>query len=141
MSDHPDNPPSGYHRKIERLEFEQDCEVEVTSPTWAMTREPIFGMTENITVNGLKVVIQKVPSQRADQWVRALEAFERIMVKVRLSDSKFPLQLPGQIVWCRLEPIQESDQTGAEIGVLFSVLRDSEARSLQVLLTSLDTAF
>lgn len=126
-------------RRAQRREFEADCIVEVTTPAWAMLKEPLRGRSANLTQFGIKIVLPHTPIDRAMTWKEGVDGFERLMVRVSLLGDPEPLTLNGQIVWITNE---ESEDTGVVItalGVLFSVLRDSEARALKMLLSSLET--
>jgi hypothetical protein len=133
----PDN--TSNRRRAERIEYNVQAALDVTSPAWALSKEPHYGSTVNITVNGVRITFDQFPRDTAERWNDAIDRYERLMVRVTLMRVPDPLVLPGQVVWFSYDPIEggPADKVEASAGILFSLLRDSESKQLAQLLRSL----
>lgn len=133
----PDN--ASNRRRAERLEYNVQAALDVIAPAWALSKEPHYGGTVNITVNGVRITFDEFPREIAERWTDAIDRYERLMVRVTLMRVPDPLVLPGQVVWFSSEDLEggPSAKVEASAGILFSLLRDSESKQLAQLLRSL----
>lgn len=127
-------------RRDPRVQFTSECLLEVEIPAWAMTTQPIQGETANITAHGMRLNLPGFQRLRAERWRQAVENHERIAVRVRLSTDPGGLSLNGQVVWFDFEDTDEVDYVFGSVGILFVVLRESEARMLRKLIESIDSS-
>ncbi len=119
-------------RSEERLEVEHDCVVEVRSPTWAMLSKPAEGLTSNLTLHGMKILLPDFSSVQYQTWLRRMDSEETISVSVRLTRVE-GLEFEGDIAWCDFE---ESDgpRGMCTAGILLKVPSDAQAKAIRRIL-------
>lgn len=120
-------------RREERLEYVATCLVEVRSPSWAMSAEPLEGSTENITRNGVKVIFSDFSHQRYERWNSHLIAGEVIKVVVRIPHRGQLIALPGQVAWTRYEGTPRGFGE-CSVGILLALLTPSAALAVDEIL-------
>ncbi|MDX2176234.1 MAG: PilZ domain-containing protein [Candidatus Sumerlaeia bacterium] len=133
--------PDSSRRSQERLGFVSDCQVEVVSPAYTMLAKPLPGKTANITLNGMKLLFPLFPKRTAGTWRKAVDAYERVHVRVDFPTRGGRLVLPGAVVWFQADEGEDPDTVSAAAGILFSVLREAESRALKELLAHLETNY
>lgn len=126
-------------RRQARLQFTSQCLLEVESPAWAMSSQEIEGETVNITTHGMRLNIPGFAMARARRWKQAIDNHERINVRLRIPLEPVQLAMTGQVVWFDFEETDSPDTVLACAGVLFAILRESEAKLLRRLVDSIDT--
>lgn len=135
----PKRVPQGAERRRERrLDFSQICRLTITSPPWAMTREPVVSKSEDITLNGMRVRLLKASPALIASWQDGIAKDVDLKVEVELTEVEdFPI-LKGQIVWIHLgEDAGDPEQRECAVGVLFSIMKQKDQLALQELIVSL----
>lgn len=128
---------SGINRRREqRLEYIARCLVDVKSPSWAMSAEPLEGSTENITRNGVKVIFSEFSHARYERWNSHLLAGDTISVVVRLPHAGQLISLPGQVAWTRYEGTPRGFGE-CSVGVLLALLSPASQRAVDDILADI----
>lgn len=131
-----DNNSAANRRREERIEYVATCLMEVKSPGWAMSAEPLEGSTENITRNGVKVIFDDFSHARYEKWNAHLLAGEVIKVVVRVPHGGQLISLPGQIAWTRFEGTPHGFGE-CSVGVLLALLPPASARAVDEILAEI----
>lgn len=142
-----ENTPSPHEQRREpRLHFESTCFLSMLSPAWVMTRSPLAGLTRNITQNGMRVDLPRLPAKQFKVWEDTLREESRIRVEVSLGDAGGDVSpLQGQVVWLsRTEQEEEERSAPADpewlscsVGILFAIMPEERSRALRALVESL----
>lgn len=136
-NDFPEGAPPGGEpgdrRKTERMPYAAECELTVTAPAWAMTKEPIISTTENITLHGARLKDVCVEGASARSWEASIRDDIPIEVEVRFPILPGSLSFRGSIVWVGRKPEREEV---FDVGILFDIPRDEERAALEELMKS-----
>lgn len=124
----------GERRKTERMPYTTECELTVTAPAWAMTKEPIPSTTENITLHGARLKHVRVEGASARSWEASIRDDMPIEVEIRFPVLPAPLSFRGSIVWVGR---QAERGDGFDVGILFDIPRDDERAALEELMKSI----
>jgi hypothetical protein len=113
----------------------------VQSPVWAMTPRSLSGLSENITLNGIKITGLKTDPGQAESWVKAIHRDEFISVEILLPELEGFPRLSGQMAWVDTggssSPGVLSDSLNVSVGIVFSILKEKEVRALRALVAKL----
>ncbi len=130
-------------RREKRLHYESTCFVQVHGPAWAMTREPVAGLTRNITQNGMRVDLPRIDRRQVDAWEETIAGETPVRIEVELPKVPEVSPLRGQMVW--LSPMEDitpptgsgEERAACSVGILFAIMPEDRARALRDLIDSL----
>ncbi len=140
-----DTLPPQDKRREKRLHYESTCFLQVHSPAWAMTRDPLAGLTRNITENGMRVDLPQISRRQFEVWKEASGAETPVRIEVDLPKVPEVSPLRGNMVWLiPMDDVKPPDGGGEErmacsVGILFAIMAEDRIRALRELIASLTT--
>ena len=115
-------------RREDRIEITTDCELNVLAPSWASTDKPLPGRMQNLTLNGIRILLPAVSSIQYETWKNQVEKEGRFRVAVNLNSAR-GRRFEGTVVWIDFEASDGARGTCA-VGILLDVLNEEERDAL-----------
>jgi len=138
LTDIPHTPSHDDRRREQRLPYLRDCQVKIRSPQWAVLPGYLLGVTNNITMHGVRLALDGFSRSMFAQWAAHLQDGETLLVTVGFEEGEELIELPGEITWSLFRESEEDPDEGiCEAGVLLSLLDPATEESLRRLIERL----